>query len=49
MHDLLEKRIGNIEKIGELLDAWQDWTSNDELKRLNGAEKEYYQKIRATL
>lgn len=46
MHDLLEKRIGNdIEKIGELLDAWQDWIDNDELKRLNGAEKEYYQEL----
>jgi len=47
MHDLLEKRIGNdVEKIGQLLDAWQDWIDNDELKRLNGAEKEYYEELK---
>ncbi len=27
-----------------LLDAWQDWIDKDDLKRLNGAEKEYYRK-----
>jgi general secretion pathway protein K len=47
MRELLEKRIGNdVEKISELLDAWQDWIDNDELKRLNGAENEYYEELK---
>jgi general secretion pathway protein K len=43
---LLKKRIGDdIEKMGELSDAWQDWTDNNDLKRLNGAEKDYYETL----
>jgi len=44
---LLEKRVGDdAEKLDSLLDAWRDWIDNDELKRLNGAEKEdYYEKL----
>ncbi|MFK5894178.1 MAG: type II secretion system protein GspK [Pseudomonadota bacterium] len=40
---LLQKKAGpENQKIDELLDAWQDWTDKDNLKRINGAEKNYY-------
>lgn len=40
---LLEKQLGSQHKeIEELLDAWEDWRDSDNLKRLNGAEKSYY-------
>ncbi|MFK5985582.1 MAG: type II secretion system protein GspK [Pseudomonadota bacterium] len=43
---ILVKKIGKEDKkIDELLDAWQDWTDRDSLKRLNGAEKDYYSKL----
>lgn len=42
MQQLLEKRLGGNPEIKSLLDAWQDWVDNDDLKRLNGAEKSYY-------
>lgn len=46
MRDLLEKRIGNDpEQLDALLDAWQDWIDRDDLKRANGAEKDYYEKL----
>ncbi len=42
---LLEHQIGEHNKqIPELVDAWLDWIDKDELKRLNGAEKQYYMK-----
>lgn len=40
---LLEKQLGSQgSEIENLLDAWEDWTDRDDLKRLNGAEKNYY-------
>jgi general secretion pathway protein K len=46
LRQLLEKRIGNDpEKLGTLLDAWQDWIDKDDLKRVNGAEKDYYETL----
>ncbi|MEM7018913.1 MAG: hypothetical protein AAF512_16430 [Pseudomonadota bacterium] len=43
MKDILRKRIGDDEsKIDELYSTWQDWIDTDELKRSNGAEKDYY-------
>jgi len=46
LRQLLEKRIGNDpEKLGALEDAWHDWTDRDELKRINGAEKDYYETL----
>ncbi len=46
MRDLLEKQIGSdIEQLQALNDAWQDWIDADELKRQNGAEKEYYEEL----
>jgi general secretion pathway protein K len=45
MRDLLANRIGNDpEQLDALLDAWQDWIDRDDLKRANGAEKDYYEK-----
>jgi len=43
---LLEFHLGepDLEKINALYDAWLDWRDPDDLKRLNGAEKEFYQK-----
>ena len=42
---ILQKKIGDEnQQVEELLDAWQDWTDADNLKRLNGAEKNYYSK-----
>ncbi|BAP55569.1 general secretory pathway protein K [Thioploca ingrica] len=46
MRQLLEKRIGkDPDKIAALLDAWQDWIDSDDLKRTNGAEKDYYETL----
>ncbi|RKZ38471.1 MAG: hypothetical protein DRQ49_14185 [Gammaproteobacteria bacterium] len=46
LRQLLEKRIGNDpEKLGVLEDAWHDWIDGDELKRINGAEKDYYETL----
>ena len=46
LRKLLEKRIGNdVEKLDALLDAWQDWTDSDDLKRINGAEEDYYAEL----
>jgi len=28
-----------------LEDAWHDWIDGDELKRINGAEKDYYETL----
>lgn len=43
---LLELRLGtkDKEKINALYDAWLDWLDADDLKRLNGAEKAFYEK-----
>lgn len=42
---LLEQKLGeNHKEIPQLVDAWFDWLDADDLKRLNGAEKEYYKK-----
>jgi general secretion pathway protein K len=46
MRQLLEKRLGqDPDKIAALLDAWQDWSDPDDLKRTNGAEKDYYETL----
>jgi len=40
---ILQKKLGQEnQKVDELLDAWQDWKDKDDLKRINGAEKNYY-------
>ncbi len=45
LKQLLEQRLGEHDKrLPELIDAWFDWTDNNDLKRLNGAEKDYYEK-----
>ena len=42
---LLEQQLGEgNKKIPELVDAWFDWRDTDNLKRLNGAEDDYYKK-----
>ncbi len=42
---LLEQKLGeNHKDIPHLVDAWFDWLDKDDLKRLNGAEKDYYKK-----
>lgn len=47
LKELLEHYLGKYDKnIPELVDAWFDWIDNNELKRLNGAEKQYYEKQR---
>lgn len=45
--DILEKYIGEDEpaKLDELQDAWEDWIDRDDAKRMNGAEKDYYEKL----
>lgn len=47
MRQLLEKRLGkeDSDKISALLDAWEDWIDPDDLKRTNGAEKDYYETL----
>lgn len=47
LRDILRQRIGedDEEKLESLMQVWQDWTDGDDLKRLNGAEKEYYGKL----
>jgi general secretion pathway protein K len=46
MRQLLENRIGkDLEKLDALEDAWEDWIDGDEMKRANGAEKEYYETL----
>jgi general secretion pathway protein K len=46
MRQLLEKRIGDDpDKLTALLDAWEDWIDSDDLKRTNGAEKDYYETL----
>ncbi len=46
LRKLLEKRIGNdIEKLDALIDAWEDWKDSDDLKRINGVEDDYYEKL----
>lgn len=43
---ILEHKLkDNTDKIEALLDAWQDWTDKDNLKRLNGAETPYYKTL----
>lgn len=45
LKQLLEQHLGEYnKKIPELVDAWFDWIDTDDLKRLNGAEKQYYKK-----
>jgi general secretion pathway protein K len=46
LRQLLEKRIGqNPEKMSALEDSWNDWLDSDEMKRVNGAEKDYYESL----
>lgn len=42
--DLLKQKLGedNPEKLDALTQCWEDWLDNDDLNRLNGAEKDYY-------
>ena len=44
---ILENRIGNddLAKLDALEDAWQDWIDKDDFKRVNGAEKDYYETL----
>jgi len=45
LKQLLEQVLGeHNKKVPELVDAWLDWQDKDDLKRLNGAEKQYYEK-----
>ncbi|MCK5697002.1 MAG: general secretion pathway protein GspK [Gammaproteobacteria bacterium] len=45
LKQLLEQILGeHNKKIPELVDTWLDWQDKDDLKRLNGAEKQYYEK-----
>jgi general secretion pathway protein K len=46
LRDLLAQLLAHDDPraIDSLLDTWQDWKDSDDLKRLNGAEKEYYLK-----
>ncbi|MDM8546081.1 type II secretion system protein GspK [Candidatus Venteria ishoeyi] len=48
LRDLLRLRIGedDLERLDGLVQAWQDWTDQDDLKQLNGAEKDYYKKLK---
>ncbi|HDN27438.1 MAG TPA: hypothetical protein ENG03_10150 [Thioploca sp.] len=46
LRQLLEKRIGkDPEKLQALEEPWQDWIDRDDLKHLNGAEKDYYEEL----
>lgn len=47
MYKLLKVRLGiaKDKEINALLDAWQDWIDADDLKRINGAEKDYYETL----
>jgi len=47
MRQILEKRLGteDLEKLDALQDAWEDWIDSDDLKRVKGAEKDYYKKL----
>lgn len=46
MRELVKKRQGDDpEKLQALENAWQDWVDGDDLKRLEGAEKDYYEKL----
>lgn len=42
--DLFKHKLGedNPEKLDSLIQCWEDWLDNDDLNRLNGAEKDYY-------
>ena len=43
---LMEQRIGNdIERLDALMDTWIDWNDSDDLKHVNGAEADYYEKL----
>jgi len=48
LRQLLKKQLGDnqTDKIDELVHAWQDWIDADDLKRTNGAEKEYYERLK---
>jgi general secretion pathway protein K len=47
LRDLISRLIGSEEPedIDKLIDTWEDWRDQDDLKRLNGAEKDYYEKL----
>ncbi len=47
LRDLLSKQIGeeDVERLDALQQAWDDWKDADDLKRLNGAEKAYYETL----
>lgn len=42
MEQLLRGLEEDDDRVGALLDAWQDWIDSDDLKRVNGAEENYY-------
>ncbi len=44
--ELLKQRIGeDDERLESLIDAWRDWIDSDDLERMNGAEKAYYEEL----
>ncbi|EIJ42449.1 type II secretory pathway, component PulK [Beggiatoa alba B18LD] len=46
MRQILKKIIGDKpEELSKLDDAWQDWVDADDMKRLGGAEKDYYEDL----
>lgn len=46
LRQLLEKRIGqNPDKMSALEDSWNDWLDSEDMKRVNGAEKDYYETL----
>jgi len=47
MREILEKQLGDNDpaKLEELQEAWEDWVDSDNDKRMNGAEKEHYERL----
>jgi general secretion pathway protein K len=47
VRELLEKFVGteDLEKLTTLENAWEDWVDKDDLQRLDGAEKDYYESL----
>ncbi len=47
VRELLEKFVGteDLEKLTTLENAWEDWVDKDDMPRLDGAEKDYYESL----
>jgi len=45
--DLFRQQIGedDLERLDALQQAWQDWLDPDDLKQVNGAEKDHYERL----